>query len=167
MFWSNKRGGKDKHMYLNADLFNIHCGATVQYRRHGPMQHIRGYTGRHWMPTSGDYSLHIAPAATRAIANKTSMKNVPSLLAVLKAVLVRWYSTEHIAQLRRFMAFLKATTHHHQVSIASIRHAYPCFLWCFSSSTCQNIELTFRPLLTLGVWHIKMMRSTYLKQLDF
>jgi hypothetical protein len=29
------------------------------------------------MPTSGDYSLRIAPAAARATANKTTMQNTP------------------------------------------------------------------------------------------
>jgi hypothetical protein len=35
------------------------------------MQHVHGYTGSHWMLPSGDYSLRIASAATRATANKT------------------------------------------------------------------------------------------------
>jgi hypothetical protein len=36
------------------------------------MRHVQGYPGSHWTPTSGDYLLRIAPAATRATANKTT-----------------------------------------------------------------------------------------------
>ncbi len=45
---------------------NGHCGATVQYRRHCPMQHIQGHTRCPWKPPSGNYLLCIAPAAARA-----------------------------------------------------------------------------------------------------
>jgi hypothetical protein len=48
--------------------------APVQYKVHPPMQHLKGYTGKHWMLPSGNYLLCIAPAATRATANKTTMK---------------------------------------------------------------------------------------------
>ena len=41
--------------------------------RHRPMQHVQGYTGSHWTPPSGNYSLRIALAAARATANKTMM----------------------------------------------------------------------------------------------
>ena len=49
-------------------------------------------------------------------ANKTTMTNVPTLLAVLMAVTVRWYNNMCIAQWRRFMAVLKTTKCHHQTS---------------------------------------------------
>jgi hypothetical protein len=38
------------------------------------MRHVQGYSRSHWTLPSGDYSLHIAPAAARATANKTKMK---------------------------------------------------------------------------------------------
>jgi hypothetical protein len=38
------------------------------------MRHVHGYPGSHWTPPSGNYLLHIAPAATRATANKTTTK---------------------------------------------------------------------------------------------
>ncbi len=46
------------------------------------MQHVQGYTGSHWTPPSGDYSLRIALAAARATANKTTMFHVPTLMAI-------------------------------------------------------------------------------------
>jgi hypothetical protein len=37
------------------------------------MQHVQGYPGSHWMQPSGDYSLHIAPAAARATGKQTTI----------------------------------------------------------------------------------------------
>jgi hypothetical protein len=45
----------------------------VQYKAHRPMHLVQGYTRSHWTLQSGNYSLHIAPAAFRATANKTTM----------------------------------------------------------------------------------------------
>ena len=54
--------------------------------RHRPMQHVQGYTGSHWTPPLGDYSLRIALAAARATANKTTMFHVPTLMAILVVI---------------------------------------------------------------------------------
>jgi hypothetical protein len=59
-------------------IFDSHGGAPVQYKAHRLMKHGQGYTQSHWMPPSGDYSLHIAPAAVRVTANKTTM-TTPSI----------------------------------------------------------------------------------------
>ena len=56
-----------------AGYFDGHAEALKRYMRHRPMQHVQGYSGSHWMPPSGYYSLHIAPAAARATANNTKM----------------------------------------------------------------------------------------------
>jgi hypothetical protein len=45
----------------------------VQYKVYRPMHHVQGHTESHWMLPLGNYSLHIAPAATRATANKKTM----------------------------------------------------------------------------------------------
>jgi hypothetical protein len=50
------------------------------------------------MLPSGNYWLLIAPAATRATANKKTKKNVPNILAISMAGAVRQYNTAHIAQ---------------------------------------------------------------------
>jgi hypothetical protein len=78
--------------------FDGHCGAPEQYRWHCLVGHVQGYSGSHWMPPSGDYSLRIAPAAARATANKTTTKNVQKGLAISMAVAVRRYNTACIAQ---------------------------------------------------------------------
>jgi hypothetical protein len=59
---------------LSAILFDGHGGPRVQYEAHCLMQHVQGYSRSHWMPPSGNYLLRIAPAATRATANKTTTK---------------------------------------------------------------------------------------------
>jgi hypothetical protein len=40
-----------------AGHFDGHGEALKRYIRHRTMQHVQGYTGSHWMPPSGDYSL--------------------------------------------------------------------------------------------------------------
>jgi DUF1365 family protein len=61
------------------------------------MQHDQGFTGSHWMPLLGNYSLHIAPAAARVTINTTIMEHVPTLLTVSMAIAMRRYYTTHIA----------------------------------------------------------------------
>jgi hypothetical protein len=47
--------------------------APEQYRGHRPMRHVQDYLGSHWMPPSGNYLLHIAPAAARATGKQTTI----------------------------------------------------------------------------------------------
>jgi hypothetical protein len=61
-------------MFLRCGHFDCHGGAPEQYIRHCLMQHVQGYPGCHWTPPLGNYLLRIAPAATRATANKTATK---------------------------------------------------------------------------------------------
>jgi hypothetical protein len=58
---------------LSTGHFDGHGGAPEQYRWHCPMQHVQGYSGSHWTPASGNYSLRIAPAAARAIGKQTTI----------------------------------------------------------------------------------------------
>jgi hypothetical protein len=64
---------------------------------HCLMQHDQGFTGSHWTLPSGNYSLCIAQAATRAIFNTTMMQHVPTLLAVSMAIAMLRYYTSRIA----------------------------------------------------------------------
>ena len=61
------------------------------------MQHVQGYTGSHWTPPSGDYSLRIALAAARATAKKTTIYYVPTLMAILVVIAMRRYYTARVA----------------------------------------------------------------------
>ena len=79
------------------DHVDGHGEALKRYMRHRPMQHVQGYTGSHWMPPSGDNSLRIALAATRATANKTTMYHVPTLMAISVVIAMRRYYTAHVA----------------------------------------------------------------------
>jgi hypothetical protein len=83
------------------------------------MQHDQGFIGSHWTPPLGNYSLRIAPAATRATANETTMQHIPTLLAILVVIAMRQYYTARIARWRRFVAFIKATKRRHQASSCS------------------------------------------------
>jgi len=74
--------------------------------RHLPMQHVQGFTGSHWTPPSGDYSLRITLAAARATANKTTFYYVPTLMAILVVIAMRWYYAARIAQWRRSRTFI-------------------------------------------------------------
>ncbi len=76
-------------------------------------------TGSNWKQPSGNYSLQIAPAAARVTANKTIMKNAPTLLAISMAMAVCRYNTMCIAQWRRPRTMLDATDCHHWASIAA------------------------------------------------
>jgi hypothetical protein len=59
--------------------------------RHRPMQHVHGYIGSHWTLPSGNYLLRISPAAAMVTIDKTSMQNVPSLLAISMTIAMRRY----------------------------------------------------------------------------
>ena len=61
------------------------------------MQHDQGFTGSHWMPPLGDYSLRIAPAATRASINTRIMQLEPTLMAVLMDIAMQQFYTVRIA----------------------------------------------------------------------
>jgi hypothetical protein len=74
MYYDTNKAMMMKKCTLSASRFDGHGGAPEQYRQHCPMQHVQGYSGSHWMPSSGDYSLRIAPEAARATANKMTMK---------------------------------------------------------------------------------------------
>ena len=117
-----------------------------------PMQHDQGFTGSHWTPPLGDYSLRIAPAAARATANEMTIQHVPTLLAISMAVAMRWYNTAHISRWRRFVAFTKATKCHHWASTRSdiIKGTHQRRLfWLFHCE--KGLQLTCWPLITIGV----------------
>ena len=141
-------------------IYDGHADALEQYGVHRLIQHDQGFTRSHWMPPSGNYLLRIAHAATRVTINKTSMENVPTLLAILMAIPMQGYNTAHIAQWRRFVAFMEATKHCHQASTHSdiIKGTHQLRLfWKFHQE--KGLKLTCWPLITIGVWHIKLMRS--------
>jgi len=120
-----------------------------------------GLPGSHWTLPLGNYSLRIAPAAARATANKTTMQHVPTLLAILMAVAMWQYYTAHIARWKRFVAFTKATKCHHRASTCSdsINRTRQRRLFLQFHRE-KGLELTCWPLITIVVWHIKLMRST-------
>jgi hypothetical protein len=57
----------------SAGRFDGHGSAPERYKRHRPMRHDQGYSRSHWMPASGNYSLHIAPASARATCKQITI----------------------------------------------------------------------------------------------
>jgi hypothetical protein len=57
----------------SAGRFDGHSGAPEHNRRHRPMRHVQGYSGSHWMPALGNYSLRIIPVAARATGKQTTV----------------------------------------------------------------------------------------------
>jgi len=76
--------------------FNGHAEALKRSTWHCPIQHVQGYIGSHWTLPSGNYTLCIALAATMVTINKTTMQNIPSLLAVSMAIAMQRYYTARI-----------------------------------------------------------------------
>jgi len=99
-----------------AEHFDGHGGVPMRYEAHHPMKHDQGFTGSHWTPSLVNYSLRIAPAATRATANETTMQHAPTLLAISVVIAMRRYYTVRITLWRRFVAFIKATKRRHRAS---------------------------------------------------
>jgi hypothetical protein len=97
MYYDTNKTAMMNKCTSTAGHFDGHGGASEQYRRHCPMRHVQGYSGSHWTPPSGDYSLHIAPAAARATANKTTMKKCTKKTGHFDGSAVRRYNTARTA----------------------------------------------------------------------
>ena len=135
-----------------AGHFDCHGEALKRYMRHRSMQHVQGYTGSHWTPPSGDYSLRIASAAARAIANKTTIYYVPTLMAISMVIAMGWYYTAHITRWKRSRAFIIATKHCHWASTHSDSINQTCqrrLILQFHRE--KGLELTCWPLIIIGV----------------
>ena len=96
-------------------------------------------------------------------ANNRLWKNTPNLLVVSIVMAMGRYDTVHIAWWRMSRAILDTTGHHHRESHCSDAsngrtNAGFCDLFHRQLDK-KGLESTFRPLLTLGVCHIKMMRG--------
>jgi hypothetical protein len=58
------------------------------------MQHVQGYFGSHWtLPCHQATTRSVSPAM--ATISKTTMQNVPSLLAVSMIIAMQWYHRAH------------------------------------------------------------------------
>jgi hypothetical protein len=73
MYYDTKEATMTNKCTSSTSRFDPHGGALEQYRWHCLMQHVQGYSGSHWTPASGDYSLRITPAAARATGKQTTI----------------------------------------------------------------------------------------------
>ncbi len=117
-------------------------------------------TGRHHQVTTPSVLLQRLPGQQQT---KIQQKHKPTLLAVLMAMAIRWYVTARIAQWRSSRASLEATGCHHRASIMSnnIKGTYLHWFFMFHVVFLNTLKAKGWPQLTIGVWHIKQMRSTY------
>ncbi len=130
---SGKKGGDNKHKHLRRRPFPLPCRCNGTIPHSSPNA---AWPGLHQkMPSSGNHSVHIAPTADRATANKTKVQIVSNLLTILMAIAVRRYNTVRIARWRRLVAFIKATNLLH---------------W---ASTCSNIIKWNIAMLQIRRWH--------------
>ena len=77
---------------------------------------------RHWVITHS--ILPQRPPGQQT--NKQQSTNTPTKLAILMAIVMRWYNTVCIAQWRRSRASLEATGCHHRVSTCSASINWTC-----------------------------------------
>ena len=79
----------------------------------------------------------------------------------LTVIAMRRYYNERIAGWRRFMAFIKATKCHHWASTRSVsikRTRQSRLFRTFHHK--KELQLTYWPLIIIGVWHIKLTGTT-------
>jgi hypothetical protein len=74
MYYDTNKATMTNKCTSSAGCFDGHGGVPEQYRWHCLMWHVQGYSGSHWMLSSGNYSLRITPAAARATANENDKK---------------------------------------------------------------------------------------------
>jgi len=154
-----------KPIISSAGHFNCHGGALAGYKAHRPMQHAQGYSRSHWTPPLGNYSLRIAPAAAKATINKMTKQNTPTLLNHFDDhcdVSVQYRAHCLMQEVHGFtrshwtLPLGESLLQYYQSDMPS-----PVFCDVFHRQLVKKgLELTFRPLLTIGVSHIKMMRTT-------
>jgi hypothetical protein len=73
MYYDTNKATMTNKCTSYAGCFDGHGGLLVQYKAHHPKQHVQGYSGSHWTPASGKYSLRIAPVAARATGKQTTI----------------------------------------------------------------------------------------------
>ena len=147
--WSKKGGGEER-MHLRCRSFWWPCGSIAAI-------HVA-------LPDAACPGVRIAPMAARETANKTTTKHVLPLLAVSIAVTVWRYYTPCISQWRRFMAFIKATTTQcrHRASTRPYNQSDTPMpvVSNISLSLWNRLQEKGWSLITIWVWHTKLMRST-------
>ena len=138
---------------------------ACQFDTHRLMEEGQSFYKSHEMPPLGDYLLHIAPAATRATANKTMMQNTLPFAGHFDVrggapVLYRAHWPMKVV-----WGFPKSHKRRHPAStcsnITQSDMLTPDFGGIFHRQiNKKGLELTFWPIITIGVWHIKLTGTT-------
>ena len=115
-------------------------------------------TKRHHWVTTRSVSPRRPPGQQQT---KQQFKISTPLLNFSMAIAMRRYYTVPIAQWRMFLAFIKVTKRHQQVSTCSniIKGTRQRRMFLRFHRE-KGLELTCWPLITIGVWHTKLIRRT-------
>ena len=132
----------------SAGRFDDHGGAPEQYRQHCPMRHVHGSSGSHWTPASGAYLLRIAPAATRATINKTTIKQYTHFAGRFgghcdTAVQYRAHCPKEVVRGFTRSHWMPPLGKHLLQQTSTGQHNGGC-LWCISLSNRQKSHKTTR-----------------------
>ena len=144
----------------DATHFNSHADAPVLSRAHRLTEGVQGFTRWHWMPPSNKYlHHHIAPTDNTVDEKKnTAKKHHPC-----RPFWWPWRCTgtiQHASPDGR--GPVEATGRRHRVSIASDNSVWTRMPHFFSEyfhrwPAEEGLEMTSRPLITIGVWHFNQM----------
>lgn len=143
----------DDQLHLHLAQFDGRADVPEQCRMHRPMEGVRSYSRSHWMPPLGEYSCQITPAADRHSKQKTFWW--------------LWWCTGAILHPSpngggpglQWKPLVNAIGWVLQPMIA-IGQQYTGFLFFFQSQLAEigvRTQVTPKPVVTTGVWHIKLM----------
>ncbi len=146
----------EEQMYLLCWLFQWPCGRNQCSMSRATSE----ASGRpHWVTTCS--ILPWWPPGQQA--KKQQSTNTPKKAAILMARAVHRYNTTDIVRRRRSRASLEATGCCYWASIAANRCNWSSHAIFFKFFHRKLVEkgrrLTIKPLFSIGVWHIKQMRS--------
>ena len=147
-----------KQMYLRRGPFRLPWRCANAIRSASP---DAAWPGLYQKPLDAAIGQLLAPYRPGGRQGDNHYEHVPTLLAISMAIAMRRCYTPRIARWRRFVAFIKATKRHHRTSTRSDsvnRSSQCCYFRDISSS--NRWKRARVALITIGVWHIKLMRST-------
>ncbi len=159
----SENGSGDERMHIQRWPFRWPCRGVEVIHAASPNA---ACPGLHWKPLDAAIGQLLAPYPLGGRQGDSKQNNdviCTHLMAILMAIVMRRYYTAWISQWRRSRAFIWATKHCHQVSTRSdsINRTHQCRLFLGFHRE-KGIEFTCWPLITIGVWHIRLMRSAWL-----
>ena len=153
-----KIDGGGEQMYLRRGPFRWPWRCADAIRSASP---DAAWPGLYQKPLDAAIGRLLAPYRPGGRQGDNHYEHVPTLLAISMAIAMRRCYTPRIARWRRFVAFIKATKRHHRASTRSDIYNVSRQRRLFRTSHREKgLQLTCWPLITIGVWHIKLTGTT-------